>query len=178
MAICFHDLTVNSFLRGLDATVALLEKASAYFVAEGTSLEEVVETSLHPTMKPLRFQIRSVAHHSLGAIEGLRNATFSPPVPAPPYSYAQLQAMMASTREQVAQVTAEEMAALADGEVLFVGGERRSRFTAEGFILSFSLPNFYFHKATAYDILRQLGVPLEKRDYLGKVLAVRAPSAS
>ena len=33
--------------------------------------------------------------------------------------------------------------------------------------MSFSLPNFYFPATTAYDILRQKGVPLGKRDYMG-----------
>jgi hypothetical protein len=40
-------------------------------------------------------------------------------------------------------------------------------FTAEGFLLSFSLPNLHFHATTAYDILRTKGVPLGKRDYMG-----------
>ena len=42
-------------------------------------------------------------------------------------------------------------------------------FTAEDFLLSFSQPNFYFHCATAYDILRMKGVPVGKRDFLGRV---------
>ena len=41
--------------------------------------------------------------------------------------------------------------------------------TAENFLLSFSLPNFYFHATTAYDILRHKGVPLGKRDFTGKL---------
>ncbi len=44
-------------------------------------------------------------------------------------------------------------------------------FTAENFVLSFSLPNFYFHATTAYDILRMKGVPLGKLDYLGQMRA-------
>ena len=35
--------------------------------------------------------------------------------------------------------------------------------------MSFSLPNFYFHAATAYDILRTKGVPLGKRDFTGRM---------
>jgi hypothetical protein len=35
--------------------------------------------------------------------------------------------------------------------------------------VSFSLPNFYFHATTAYDILRTKGVPLGKLDYLGQL---------
>ena len=41
--------------------------------------------------------------------------------------------------------------------------------TAANFIMSFSLPNFYFHAATTYDILRMKGVPLGKIDFLGNM---------
>ena len=48
-------------------------------------------------------------------------------------------------------------------------GPRRLAFTAEDFILSFSLPNFHFHAVTAYDILRTNGAPIGKRDYEGQL---------
>ena len=54
-------------------------------------------------------------------------------------------------------------------DVTFKIGEFKLPFTAEGFLMSFSLPNFYFHSATAYDILRNKGVPLGKRDFMGKM---------
>ena len=50
----------------------------------------------------------------------------------------------------------------------FSMGDMRMDFTAEEFLLSFSQPNFYFHATTAYDILRWKGVPLGKRDFLGR----------
>lgn len=53
-------------------------------------------------------------------------------------------------------------------DVRFSAGERQVDFTAEEFLLSFSQPNFYFHTATAYDILRWKGVPLAKRDFMGR----------
>jgi uncharacterized protein len=53
-------------------------------------------------------------------------------------------------------------------------GPRRLAFTSEALILSFSLPNFYFHAVTAYNILRTRGVPLGKRDYEGR-LRTRTP---
>jgi hypothetical protein len=34
--------------------------------------------------------------------------------------------------------------------------------------MSFSLPNFFFHATTAYDILRK-GAPLGKRDFMGRM---------
>ncbi|MEI7573882.1 MAG: DUF1993 family protein, partial [Phenylobacterium sp.] len=57
--------------------------------------------------------------------------------------------------------------ALEGREVIFRIGQSQIPFTAEGFLMSFSLPNLHFHAATAYDILRQKGAPLGKRDYLG-----------
>ena len=58
---------------------------------------------------------------------------------------------------------------LREVEPFFQLGERQLPFTAVGFMSSFSLPNFYFHATTAYDILRSKGVPLGKRDYLGRM---------
>ena len=62
--------------------------------------------------------------------------------------------------------TAEQDSGVA---VLFSVGDRKLPFTAEGFLQTFSLPNFFFHATTAYDILRSKGVPLGKRDFLGKM---------
>ena len=51
----------------------------------------------------------------------------------------------------------------------FFLGDHKLPFTTEGFLMSFSLPNFYFHATTAYDILRTNGVPLGKRDFMGRL---------
>ena len=37
----------------------------------------------------------------------------------------------------------------------------------EWYLKHFALPNFYFHVATAYDILRHNGVELAKADFIG-----------
>jgi hypothetical protein len=39
-------------------------------------------------------------------------------------------------------------------------------FVAPDFLMQFSLPNFFFHVTTAYDVLRAQGVPLGKMDFL------------
>ena len=38
---------------------------------------------------------------------------------------------------------------------------------AADYALQFALPNFFFHVTTAYDLLRQAGVPLGKMDFIG-----------
>ena len=63
----------------------------------------------------------------------------------------------------------DDVNALEGKDVVFQLGERRVPFVAEDFLLSFSVPNFHFHATTAYDLLRQRGMPLGKRDYLGRL---------
>jgi hypothetical protein len=50
--------------------------------------------------------------------------------------------------------------------IKFPSGNER-KFTGQVLLLNFSLPNFYFHYTTAYDILRNCGVELAKRDFIG-----------
>ena len=59
--------------------------------------------------------------------------------------------------------------ALEGGSMVFEMGDRKIPFTTEDFLMSFSLPNFYFHAATTYDILRMKGAPLGKRDFMGRL---------
>jgi hypothetical protein len=56
----------------------------------------------------------------------------------------------------------------ADKEVVFRfrSGAQRN-FTGRSLLLTFSVPQFYFHLTTAYDILRHAGVDLSKKDFLG-----------
>jgi hypothetical protein len=46
--------------------------------------------------------------------------------------------------------------------------------TGADFFLEHALPNFFFHLTTAYALLRQAGVPVGKRDFLG-ALTQKAP---
>ncbi|HEX5380034.1 MAG TPA: DUF1993 family protein, partial [Phenylobacterium sp.] len=108
-----------------------------------------------------------VAHHSQGAIAGVRAGTFSPGGAAPPLSYMDLQKLVADARAALQAVDPAEINGFEGKDVFFQFGERKMPFTAEGFLMSFSLPNLHFHATTAYDILRTKGVPLGKRDYMG-----------
>jgi len=46
----------------------------------------------------------------------------------------------------------------------YVGGAKRS--LVDALLLTFSIPQFFFHATTAYDILRHCGVELVKKDFL------------
>jgi len=169
MAFSLYDATVANYLQILGAVGGFLEKSLTHFRDKGIDPSEIVETRLCPDMLPLRFQIVSVAHHSKGALDAAKNGTFSPPSGKPDLDYAGLQALVTATRSELSGLTREDVDALVGRDVSFKLGDRALPFTAEGFLMSFSLPNFYFHATTAYDILRHKGAPLGKRDFMGRL---------
>jgi hypothetical protein len=167
MATSLYDLSVASYLQTLGGVAGFLDRGLSHFEENNIDPNAFVETRLYPDMLPFRFQIKSIQHHSLGAIEGVKKGVFTPPDGVPEGGYAELQAFIAKTRESLEKLTREEVDGLAGKDVVFEIGGRKMPFTAESFIMSFSMPNFYFHSTTAYDLLRSKGVPLGKRDFMG-----------
>jgi hypothetical protein len=169
MGLSLYDVSVASFQQVLGGVAGFLEKGLAHCQSKGISLSELVETRLYPDMLPFRFQVIAVAHHSAGAIEGAQAGVFRPPSGAMDQDYAALQALIADARARLQKVPREVVDALQGKDVTFQLGDFKLPFTAEGFLMSFSLPNLHFHATTAYDILRTKGVPLGKRDYMGQL---------
>jgi hypothetical protein len=167
MAIPLYDVSVASFLQVLTGVSGFLDKGLAHCQAKGIDLKELVETKLAPDMLPFRFQVVAVAHHSIGAIKGAQAGVFKPPSGPMDQDYAALQKLVAEARTALQAISRDDVNALEGKDVLFQMGDFKMPFVAEGFLMSFSLPNLYFHATTAYDILRMKGAPLGKRDFMG-----------
>ena len=168
MTASFYDLTVGAYLQTVPAIVGVLRKGAEHCQAEGIALDDAVAARLHPDMANLHFQVTSVTHHSLGAVNAYKSGEFRPPS-YEPCGYEALQELTQATLEELQGQSREEIDALAGGTVLFKLSNREIPFTAENFARSFSLPNFYFHATTTYAILRMQGVPLGKMDFLGQL---------
>lgn len=168
MSIALYDISIANYLQLLNSMDKILEKGAAYCEENGLSTDELINMQLHPDMAPLRFQLNSVAHHSLGAIKGLQAGEFGPPPNMPDQSYEVMHQLIIDAKKELESISESTVNELEGGDMKFKMGSFEIPFTAEGFILSFSLPNFYFHATTAYDILRQKGVKLGKMDYLGQ----------
>jgi uncharacterized protein len=169
MAFSLYDATIANYLQILGAVGGFLEKSLTHFREKAIDTTEIVETRLASDMLPFRFQIISVVHHSRGAMEAAKNGVFDPSSDKPGLDFAALQALVTEARNQLSALTPEAVNALVGRDVIFKLGDRALPFTAEGFLMSFSLPNFFFHTTTAYDILRHVGAPLGKRDFIGKM---------
>jgi uncharacterized protein len=169
MAFSLYDATVANYLQILGAVGGFLEKSLMHFQEKRIDPTEIVQSRLTHDMQPLRFQIVSVAHHSRGAMEAAKSGVFTPPSAKLDLDYAALQALVTEARDELSVLRPEAVNALLGRDVTFRVGDRALPFTAEGFLMSFSLPNFFFHATTAYDILRHKGAPLGKRDFMGKL---------
>jgi len=169
MAISLYDLCVPNYLQTLGGMEGFLARGLTHLQENKIDPNEVVETRLYPDMLPFRFQVLAVAHHSTGAMSGIKAGLFAPPAQLPPLDYAGLQKAVTEAREALQKLTPADVNTLEGKDVVFQIRDTKIPFTAEGFIQSFSLPNFYFHATTAYDILRSKGVPLGKRDFLGRM---------
>jgi uncharacterized protein len=50
----------------------------------------------------------------------------------------------------------------------FPAGDRKMTLKGADYLLHFSVPHFYFHVTTAYDILRHDGLEIGKDDFMGE----------
>jgi len=167
MAFSLHAATVPSYCQILGAVGGLIGKAEAFCTENGIAHQDLIQARLADDMQPFAYQVKSTVVHSLGAIEGVRKGVFAPDTTAPPKDFAALKARISETISALEAVEAAEVDSFVGRDVRFAFGDRHVDYTAENFLLSFSQPNFYFHAATAYDILRWKGIKIGKRDFLG-----------
>ena len=169
MSLSFYDCSVASFLQTLGGVKNAMERGAATAADSALDLEALVNFRLHEDMLPFSFQVVSVWHHSLGAMKGLSAGLFEPPPKLGELSYSDLLGLVDDAIAYCAELEETAVNELGGRPMLFKIGKTELPFTTESFLLSFSLPNFYFHATTTYSILRHHGVPLGKMDYLGSL---------
>lgn len=169
MATSLYDLSVPTFLQTVRAVAGFLDRATRYCAETRTDPNDFVHARLFEDMAPLHFQIEAAWHHSVWGLEAVKTGKFTPPALVGPVPFAGLQAMIGRAETALEAFIPDEVNSWAGKALDLQIGPRRLAFTSETLILSFSLPNFYFHVVTAYDILRTRGVPLEKRDFEGQL---------
>src|SRR5262245_52709884 len=183
MAISLYDLSVPTFLQTTRAVSDFLARAARHCAETGANPDDFVGASLYPDMAPFHFQIEALTHHAVWGVEAVKTGVFAPPPLVGAMPFADLQAMVSKAVKSLEAFDPEAVNSWSgkdlDIEVYrpvdeenastSAWGPRTLAFTPETFLLSYSLPNFYFHAVTAYDILRTRGVPIGKGDYEGRL---------
>ena len=169
MPLSLHAAFVPSALQMLGTTRSLIDKAESWCGETGRDSDELIRACIHEGMLPFAYQVKSVAVHTAGAIEAVREGLFSPHLQDPPYDFDGLRQRIDSAVSTLEAASESEMEAMIGKPMRFQMNQFTMDFTVEDFLLSFSQPNFYFHAATAYDILRMKGLDVGKRDFIGRV---------
>jgi uncharacterized protein len=166
MSITMYQASVPAFQRALKTLDAIIDKAAAY--AEERKIDPAALTSarLYPDMHPLNRQVHLLSDAAKGACARLAG------LPVPSFedtetTFPELKARIAKTLDFIATVKPEQIDGSEGRVITLKAGAREYTFTGQDYLVFFVLPNFYFHVATAYAILRHNGVPLGKLDYLG-----------
>lgn len=168
ISLTLSQLSVPAFVRGLNVLSALLAKGEAHAAQAGIDPVALLGARLIDDMHPLSAQIQRASDASKFATQRLSGGE-APSFPDNETTFEQLQARIANTIAYLESVDKDQIDAGATREVTLNWGKESATFKGVDYLLGFALPNFYFHVVTAYDILRQQGVAVGKRDYLGPV---------
>ncbi|HEY2070011.1 MAG TPA: DUF1993 domain-containing protein [Rhizomicrobium sp.] len=167
MAFSLHTLTTGTFAPMLRDLSGVLEKGAAYAADKKLDL---VNAKLAPDMFTLAMQVKVACDHA-------NNTTVMLSGGEPPARNQDVDASFEAMQARIAKTIATVEAATPES---FAGAEDRSfrvplindlalHVTGVELVKDWAFPHFYFHVVTAYDILRNAGVTLSKRDYVGHI---------
>jgi hypothetical protein len=166
MSLSMYQATVPVFTRMLQNLSAILDKAVASAEARKFDPAVLVNARLAPDMFAFARQIQIVTDTAKGCVARLAGVDI-PKYEDTEAAMDELKARIAKTIDFIQSVPASQIDGSEGREiVLKLRGEER-QFAGQPYLLTFALPNFYFHLVTAYDILRHNGVDIGKPDYLG-----------
>lgn len=170
MSLSMYDLSVPVFLRGLGALSGLMDKAEA----EGFDTAALMTAKLAEDMRPFADQIRMASFGPRGAVARLAGIDW-PKTADDEADFDQLRATIKLTTDFLNSITPEQLKGSETREIVLKLPTVELKFVGAGYLTSFAIPNFYFHVTTAYAILRNQGVALGKRDFLGQLALTEPP---
>ncbi|QWE15860.1 DUF1993 family protein [Polynucleobacter sp. AP-Nino-20-G2] len=166
MAISMYQASIPQLKKMLGNLSSLLTKAEEHVAAKGIDGAVLVEGRLFPDMFPLAKQVQIACDQVKNGMARLAS------IEAPKFddnetTIAQLKERIAKTIAFVDTIKPEQVNGTEAKEIKFSVKEWSFEFVGEQYVLTWIIPNFYFHVTTAYNILRHNGVEIGKADYLG-----------
>jgi uncharacterized protein len=166
MTLSMFDASIPVFLRGIDVLSVLLDRAVVHAAARGFDVGVLVGARLAPDMLPLAGQIQrgsDTAKFAAGRLTDLPSPRFADTE----VTLDELRQRIGATADYLKTFRAEQFCGSGERTISYNAGGAPRRSSGQDYLLNFALPNFYFHVATAHDILRHNGLPIGKREYLG-----------
>jgi uncharacterized protein len=167
MAISMFQASAPIFVQFLSSLSDVLDKAAAYAEAKKIDPSVLINARLYPDMFPLVRQVRSATDHAATVMAKLADAE-PPNFSNAEITIPELKQRIATTIAFIKSVKPDRIDGTEDKTITFTFPSGATReFTGQSLLLNFSIPNFFFHVTTAYDILRHCGVEIGKRDFMG-----------
>ena len=167
MSLTVDRIAVPTMIRTLNALKGILEKGEAFAAASGIEPADIVNARLIDDMHPLKRQIQMVTDTVRRVLCQLAEQEVAS-VEDTEETFAELQLRIDSTLAFIDAFDTSTLAGSEDKTITLPFGEDGIELDGVTFLMSFAMPNFYFHAATAYNILRKQGVDLGKMDFLGQ----------
>jgi len=167
MSLSIYSTSVPLFQQMLRALDAVLSKAEHH--AEQRRIDEaaLLQARLYPDMFPLVRQVQIAADFAKSVSARLAGAEV-PAYEDNETSFVELHARIARTQAFIAGLDPSAFDGAESREiVLRAGTPKERRFNGQTYLVNYGLPQFFFHVATAYALLRHNGVEIGKADYMG-----------
>ena len=166
MTLSMYQASVPVFIHQLTALSKILTKGAEFAAEKGIDPATLIATRLAPDMGSLERQIQIATDGAKGGVARLAG------IDVPSYAddeknFDDLQARIAKTIAFLKTITPEQVDGSEDRQLDLKFGPTEYSFKGQAFLLTFVLPNFFFHVTTAYGLLRHAGVQIGKRDFLG-----------
>ncbi|MGQ0509600.1 MAG: DUF1993 domain-containing protein [Betaproteobacteria bacterium] len=166
MSISMYQASAPRFANTLHNLSAILDKAQAHCEAKKIDAVLLAAWRLTPDMFPLSRQVQIACDTAKGAVARLSGVEI-PKHEDAEKDFAELKARIAKTSDFVRGFKPAQIDGSEDKDIVLRLSGRDVTFKGMQYLLGFALPNFYFHVTTAYAILRQNGVEIGKRDFIG-----------
>jgi hypothetical protein len=168
MALSMYQASIPVFVRALSNLKHVLQKGEAHANEKGYAPDVLLQARLFPDMLPLVRQVQIATDMCKNG--AARLASVDPvPFPDEEKTFAELIARIDRALEVLQGFDAAKIDGSEGRPVSFMtrtNGEMK--FDGQGYLLTFVLPNLYFHSSITYALLREAGVPLGKTDFLGQ----------
>jgi hypothetical protein len=177
MSISAKELGLDTFVPMLRSLSKVLDAGAAHAKAKGFDAAVLANARLAPDMFTLQQQVQLACHFAKDAMVRLLGKEATPPAFVDE-TYDDLKRQIDETIYALEGNTASTLQGAAERDIMMVmPGGVVFEMKGHQLLRDWSLPHFYFHVVTAYDILRHNGVTIGKRDYLGNVARyVRQPA--
>lgn len=162
-----YQISIPPLIRALNNLAGILQKGAAYAAAKDIDPAVLINSRLYPDMYPLSKQVQIASDVSRRGIARLAGQD-APTMEDTETTFPDLLTRITHTVDYLQTFSAAQLDGTESKKILLPIRDQTYTFEGLPFLLSFVMPNVYFHVTTAYDILRHSGVELGKLDYLGK----------